>query len=302
MSSQQILSARPGAFQLDNDTAYQAWRSAKLACYPATLADLVVELADPRQPSAVERAALGERLACYNMALYTSGVGPDPDKAIPRGIGELFGLTRLDCNYLSDDDGITSLTVNPEGEHPRYIPYTNRPIKWHTDGYYNTPEKQIHGLILHCVQPAASGGENQLLDQEILYILLRDEDPDYIRALMDPEAMAIPPGKDSEGGERAVAVGPVYQVQADNGALHMRYTARKRNIQWNEDPAVQRAKERLEALLESDLPYVFAGRLEPGMGLICNNVLHDRAGFTDDPGAPKRLLYRARYFDRVIAS
>lgn len=34
------------------------------------------------------------------------------------------------------------------------------------------------------------------------------------------------------------------------------------------------------------------------MGLVCNNVLHDRAGFDDDPQAP-RLLYRARYLDRL---
>ncbi len=39
--------------------------------------------------------------------------------------------------------------------------------------------------------------------------------------------------------------------------------------------------------------------LEPGMGLLCNNVLHDRAAFTDDPTHPPRLLYRARYLDRI---
>jgi hypothetical protein len=31
---------------------------------------------------------------------------------------------------------------------------------------------------------------------------------------------------------------------------------------------------------------------------VCNNVLHDRAAFVDDPRHP-RLLYRARYLDRV---
>ena len=34
------------------------------------------------------------------------------------------------------------------------------------------------------------------------------------------------------------------------------------------------------------------------MGLVCNNVLHDRASFADTP-ARKRLIYRARYYDRV---
>ena len=33
---------------------------------------------------------------------------------------------------------------------------------------------------------------------------------------------------------------------------------------------------------------------------VTDNVLHDRAGFTDDPAQP-RLLFRARYLDRVSA-
>jgi hypothetical protein len=34
------------------------------------------------------------------------------------------------------------------------------------------------------------------------------------------------------------------------------------------------------------------------MGLVGHNVLHERTGFIDDPAQP-RLLYRARYLDRV---
>jgi hypothetical protein len=45
---------------------------------------------------------------------------------------------------------------------------------------------------------------------------------------------------------------------------------------------------------------MFRLRLVPGMGLVCNNVLHDRAGFVDDP-LQRRLLYRARYLDRILA-
>jgi hypothetical protein len=36
------------------------------------------------------------------------------------------------------------------------------------------------------------------------------------------------------------------------------------------------------------------------MGLVANNVLHDRDAFIDDPQRP-RLLYRARYLDRVAS-
>jgi hypothetical protein len=37
------------------------------------------------------------------------------------------------------------------------------------------------------------------------------------------------------------------------------------------------------------------------MGLISNNILHDRTGFQDDSDR-KRLLYRARYYDRVAGT
>jgi len=63
----------------------------------------------------------------------------------------------------------------------------------------------------------------------------------------------------------------------------------------------------LRRILDGDSPWVFRCRLESGQGLVCNNVLHDRSAFTDDrcaagdppaPG-PGRLVYRARYADRV---
>ncbi len=287
-------------FQLDNDAGYRSWREHKLAGYPADPAALLVEIGDPRALTDQEHAAL---LACIrktNMALYAGASGDDADKGIVEALGARFGLKRLDSNWLADEDGITSLTVNPAGPRPNYIPYTNRPINWHTDGYYNLPERQIHGLILHCVQPAAEGGDNALFDPEIAYLRLRDEDPELVRALMRPDAMIIPPGTDSEGGEREAAVGPVFSVRPD-GALHMRFTARKRNVVWSDDPAVQAARDRLLSVL-ADERYVFRARLESGMGLICNNVLHDRSGFSDSPDGPRRLIFRARYYDRIAGS
>lgn len=293
----------PGSpFDLNDVAAYQRWREAKLADYPQNAAQLVVEVRDPRALSDAEFAALQQRLGKTNMAIYAAATGEDPDKAIPRELGRRFGLVRLDSNYLADDDGITSLTVNPDGDHPNYIPYTNKPIKWHTDGYYNTAQKQIRGMILHCVHSAGEGGDNGLIDPEIAYILLRDENPDFIRVLMRPDVMTIPPGKDGEGGERDAATGPVFSYDAASDSLHMRYTARKRNIEWSQDSMTHDTVEFLEQLLDGDLPYRFRARLEPGMGLICNNVLHDRSGFNDPVGGERRLLYRARYFDRVAGT
>ncbi|HEY0635465.1 MAG TPA: TauD/TfdA family dioxygenase [Gammaproteobacteria bacterium] len=288
-------------FDLNNEVAYRQWRAEKLQSYPQHVTALMVTVQDPFHLTAEEREALLARVRKCNMAIYVSATGDNPDKEIPRRLAEQLGLIHLDSNLLADDDGITSITVNPEGEHPHYIPYTNRAINWHCDGYYNSAAQQIRGMLLHCVHNAAQGGENQLLDPEMVYLLLRDENPAYLRALMADDVMTIPPGKDGEGDARGPSVGPVFSIQP-GGALHMRYTARKRNIEWKQDAATQAALTRLESLLASDSPYIFRALLKPGMGLICNNVLHTRDGFTDLPGQPSRLIYRARYFDRIATT
>lgn len=288
-------------YSLENESAYQAWRSRKLENYPTRAAQLIVEVVDPRQPTQAEYAAILQACRKTNMAIYAGRTGADPDKDIPRLLGQRLGLERLDCNILADDDGLTSLKVVESAPRQGYIPYTNRPIKWHTDGYYNSPERQIRGMILHCVQSSAQGGENALMDHEIAYLLMRDENPDFIRALMQPDAMTIPARVEEDGVARPDAVGPVFSVHSDSGDLHMRYTARTRSIAWKQDAATLAAVAFLEKLLDSDLPYIYRARLEAGMGLICNNVLHDRAGFNDDE-SHRRLLYRARYYDRIAGT
>lgn len=288
-------------FSLDNDDLYQRWRDRKLKDYPTGLGDLLVEINDPRTLTDSEHAALLARCRKANMALYAGKTGADPDPRIPLSLGRRFGLHYLNKNWLADENGLTSLTVRTDGVHKNYIPYTNRVIQWHTDGYYNPADQQIHALNLHVVQQAASGGENTLMDHEIAYILLRDRNPDYIRALMGPKTMTIPARID-EGGTvaRPEEPGPVFRV-LPSGDLHMRYTIRVNNVMWADDPLSREALAYLQEILHSDSPYIYRGRLESGMGLVSNNVLHDRAAFTDD-ATHKRHYYRARYFDRLAGT
>jgi hypothetical protein len=283
-------------FHPANDGAYRAWRDAKLARSPARAADLVVGVADPRALTRAEHAAIAARLRDANMAIYASP-RLEADKVLPRRLGAQFGLHRLDRNWLADDDGVSSLAVADSPAKGEYIPYTDKPINWHTDGYYNPPERQIRAVILHCAQRAEEGGENRLLDHEIAYILLRDADPGHIRALAEPDAMTIPPRTDETGVARAAETGPVFSVEPETGALHMRYTARTRSIAWKDAAATAAAARALESILRGASPHVHQVRLEPGMGLICNNVLHDRSGFRDS-AARRRLVFRARYYDR----
>ena len=283
-------------FDLDDAATYQRWRERKLAEAPAKADDLIVEVGDPRALSDAEHAALMARIRRCNMAIY-AGATHDTDGDIPRRLGAQFGLHRLDANWLAGEDGVSEIRVFDDGTRKLYIPYTDRPIKWHTDGYYHPPEWQIRGMVLHCVRAAATGGENRLLDHEMAYLLLRDQDPAHIRALMQPDAMLIPERVDEKDGVRPAQSGPIFSLDGE-GNLHMRYTARTRSIAWKQDAALQVAIVALERLLNLDTTHVFQVRLEAGMGLLCNNVLHDRAAFSDDPER-QRLLYRARYLDRI---
>lgn len=289
--------AMSSPFDLTNERAYQQWREQKLAQAPRAIEELIVGVRDPRALSEAEHEALMQRIRRCNMAIYASAAH-DEDSSIPRLLGRQFGLDHLDANWLADEDGVSEIQVSG-GTRSGFIPYTDRPIKWHTDGYYNPPERMIRAMVLHCVRSAATGGENRLMDHEMIYLLLRDANPDYIRALQAEDAMTIPERTDEDGVARAAQSGPVFSL-GEKGALHMRYTARTRSIEWKQDEPTLAAVAFLDELLATDSHSIFRARLEPGMGLLCNNVLHDRAAFSDDP-AHSRLLYRARYYDRIAA-
>ncbi len=288
-------------FDLDQPQAYARWRAAKLALQPRCVDDLIVDVTDPRRLSADERAALLHTCAGSNMAVYRSPV-VEEDKALPRLLGAQLGLQRLDANWLADEDGISPIAVsrNP-GARADFIPYTDKPIRWHTDGYYHPQARRIEGMILHCVRAAGEGGVSGLADHDRVYIAMRDASPAWVRALMAPDAMTIPERTDEQGVARPAQSGPVFSVLtgSDGGhALHMRYTARTRSIAWKDDADTRGAVAFLEQLLSGDAPWIYRLRLQPGMGIVANNVPHERSAFTDDPQRP-RLLYRARYLDRV---
>ena len=171
-----------GPFDLSEEAAYRAWRKQKLLHAPTSAADLIVEVGDPRKLTAAEHAALLDKLRRANMVIYAGQQFAADGSA--RKIGHQFGLENLDANWLAGEDGISQIQASADSTRQAYIPYTNRPIKWHTDGYYNPSHRQIRGMKLHCVHSAESGGENGLMDHEMAYLLMRDENPDFIHALM----------------------------------------------------------------------------------------------------------------------
>jgi len=292
-----------GLTQLADCERYQRWREAKLTGYPAHIEELAVEIAYPNQLTRGERERIRGSCRRANMALV---ILPEPAHRTPRELarlGEQLGLRRLDRNLCAEQNGISAIRATAQRRPNEYIPYTSQPLSWHTDGYYNAPQQQIRSWSLLCVESAWRGGENALLDHEIIYILLRDEDPELLRALMAPDAMTIPANIEAGREIRPARSGPVFSVSPQDGSLHMRYSARRRNIAWNKDAATEAAVSFVAGLLSGSSPHILRHRLEPGQALVSNNVLHNRSGFREatDP-ARRRLLYRARYFDRIAGT
>lgn len=298
-----LMARAASPFDLDDDATYQRWRAWKLAAHPASVDALTVQLRDPRRLTPAERAALLDRIGRANMAIYRSAV-TDEDAALPRALGAQLGLHRLDANWLAGEDGVSRIAVSAESDgRGGFIPYTDRAIRWHTDGYYHAADRRIHAMILHCVRPALRGGENALFDPELVYIALRDASREHVRALMQPDAMTIPARNDPDdagGVAREAQAGAVLSVDAAQGHLHLRYTARQRSIEWRCDSVTQAARQFLECVLAGAGMPILRVRLDSGMGIVGHNILHDRTGFEDDPLHP-RLLYRARYLDRIDA-
>jgi hypothetical protein len=114
---------------------------------------------------------------------------------------------------------------------------------------------------------------------------------------MQPQAMTIPPNVEQGHQIRGARSGPVFSVDPQTETLHMRYSARKRNIEWFDDELTRDAAALITEIL-ADEASVIRYQLQAGEGIVCNNVLHNRTGFRDDENL-SRLLYRARYYDRV---
>ena len=274
--------------------------SEKLNRYPLSVNELIIELNNPIKLVDKEIRALQSSCVKTNIVFYRLPANTQIDKQIVLSIADQLGLKQLDANLCADEDKI-SVIQNANNSSSHYIPYTNKALNWHTDGYYNPPSQRIHAFLMHCIHAAKNGGENNYLDPEIAYIFLRDENPEYITALMDENVMTIPANEIDKNNIRTAQTGPVFYFE--NGVdLCMRYTSRKHNIEWKKDKTVQSALSCLQEIL-TDNPYIFTYRLRPGEGVICNNALHNRTAFEDgDEKYTKRMLYRGRFYNRITNS
>jgi hypothetical protein len=284
-------------YLLENEGEYQAWRARKLKFRQEVPATRIFELDQQGRLSQSMLQLLRKQVAAYNFVIFQSA--SELDKPQFLALNSQFGLLELDANLGSDEDQVTSLqVVGDADDRAQYIPYTNRALNWHTDGYYNPPERRIDAFALYCVNQAGRGGGNYLFDHEMMYMLIRDQSPTALAALMCSDMLRVPANVQQNRVVRAEETGPVFSLQGNSCALSMRYTSRPRNIVWKAD---QRSTDALnlvrEILIEGSA--MIEVRLQPRQGIICNNVLHGRQAFHDVAEQPARLIYRARYHDAI---
>lgn len=298
--------AAASPFALENEAVYRRWRGRKLAAFRKELGDAAkpVAVADPKMPGEKEIAAITERCRRRNFAFYRIDGGVDTP--VLKRFWEQLGLRTLIANPSAGEDGVSRVSPTPGA---RYIPYTTRRLNWHTDGYYSAEEAEVRAFAMHCVHPAGEGGENQFFDPEILYILLRDENPSYVTALMHPRTLIVPrdaeetTSADDSQMVREARRAPVLALHRTSGDVVMRYTERQRYVAWRKDGVTAAARAFIREVLQTAGEYHVRRRLDEGEGVICNNVLHNRTGFSSKSRkAPQRLLYRARYRERVAGT
>jgi hypothetical protein len=294
-------------FDMANKLAYDQWKNWKLQSLAALSdADPIIEVSHPGNPDQATIEKILTVCDATNMALFRTADNQLADRHTFRQFMAALGFRNLRGHLLADDDDISTITpadpADPSAPDRallkgEYIPYTGKALNWHTDGYYHEADNPIRSMTLYCAHQAESGGESAFYDSDIIYIRLRDQNPDHIRALMRPDAMTIPANTLGGSEVRPARSGPVFMVDPASGFLSMRYTARTVSIEWPQDDEMIAARTALEKLL-SDTdgdPLIVRRRLSAGEGIICNNVLHKRNGFDD----PARVLYRGRFSNRV---
>jgi len=285
----------------DFESDYSKWRESKLAHRTTQSQVEITSIADPTNLSQQELEQLNTLCQNDNFAIYRLDHPSLANKASIRSMTSQVGMVSLDQNLCADNDSISSLKVMDLGRARGYIPYTDNALNWHTDGYYNPLDEHIHSFLLHCIQNAPSGGENMLINHELIYIQLYDQDPNLVTALMQHDALTIPANIENDVELRPAQSGPVFYKDKSSNTLQMRYTARSRSIEWKQDSNIQLAISLIEELL-TDSDYVVNYTLQPGEGLICNNILHGRSAFTNgNISQQQRVMYRARSYNRLFS-
>lgn len=266
------------------------WADRKRAALPADSAACVVEITDWQAPRAAAVAQIQRLCRAVNFAVVS---GPRPgDRESLLALSRALGLVTVDRHLCADPDGVAALQVTPGDRRSDYIPYTDKALNWHSDGYYAPAAAPVRAFGLLCLRPAAHGGGNALLDPEWVYLRLRERRPALLAGLFAPDALTLPPNPALRGARS----GAVFRVDA-GGNLLTRYTVRQRHVRWS--AAARPGVAAIGELIAQQHAPIFRVRLAAGQALVCNNVWHMRQAFTDHDHPAGRLMLRARFRERI---
>ena len=263
------------------------WAEEKERNIPHNIDGIIVNIHDINNVKISEIAKIKETINKCNSCIYSSKIALKSNTNLLKFV-ESVGMRTYDRNNIESNE---ISTITPlESNKINYIPYTDKSLNWHTDGYYD--KKSIFSWLLHCVHPATHGGENYLLDHELAlreYVLRHDD----INNLMSEDALTIPESKDTSRSEISTYI---FSIKNQYKKLHMRFSMRKDNI--GTSPKAGDAVTKLKEIIENDCAkYSLTYKLQKNEGIITNNILHGRKAFKDDK--VKRKLLRIRSYERL---
>ena len=266
-----------------SDSELSYWCDSKLSHYVDSPDGCMVEIKDPGALTAGEHQRISGLVQANNFFFYQFDQDTYGVEGFQLLAGQL-GLTDVVSNPGSSASGVSIIepvcAEDSETTRAGYIPYTNKPLNWHTDGYYNEETDKVRSFILHCESTSESGGQNQLVDHELLFAWLRMEHPDLVSPLLADNCLTIPGHNRPEiRYSRSTTSHPVFDTDTLTGSLYMRYTQRKVNAAWQNSPGIRSALDCLANALGSSRLPIISALLLPGQGMVCNNVLHNRAAF-----------------------
>ena len=267
---------------------FNSWASKKELNIPSNINDLKVYLENINHVSRDEISQIKEKLAKYNCCIYASKTDLDTNANLI-SFARLLGMKTFDSHNI-DGEAISTISADKTINNMRYIPYTDKALNWHTDGYYD--KKPIFSWILHCIEPALSGGENFLLDHELAireYVLKHDD----ISRLMNKDTFSIPI---DDVANRGATSSYICDMNNEYRKLHMNFSMRKENITFDKDS--ESAVLKLIKIIKEDCKkYHLTYKLSKSEGIVSNNILHGRNAFKD--GLVMRKILRIRSHERL---
>jgi len=274
-------------FLSSKSSEFLKWAAQKENNIPKNINEISVEIKDINRATKNEISKIRSTLDKFNSCLYRSNRDLESNSCL-LDFAKAVGMKTFDCNNIEANEISTISSI--KNEKIQYIPYTNKALNWHTDGYYD--KKPLFSWLLHCINPADDGGENYLLDHELAmreYVLSYDD----IEVLMNKRAITIP---ESQGSNRSELSTYIFSFDNDYEKLHMRFSMRKENIKMSDNTLTAMSK--LINVIENNCSkYSITYKLSKNEGILSNNILHGRNSFKDDK--VQRKLLRIRSYERL---